>query len=89
MTKYSFLVNHCVFQRKSNVPSDRELLLHFRDIAKIGEEEDAELIDTRNVELEDVGGDDQYPTVFHATRTPDSGSHTALSHRSDATNLAY
>lgn len=55
----------------------------------MGEEEDAELIDTRNVELEDVGGDDQYPTVFHATRTPDSGSHTALSHRSDATNLAY
>lgn len=72
VTKYSFLVNHCVFQRKSNVPSDRELLLHFRDIAKMGEEEDAELIDTRNVELEDVGGDDQYPTVFHATRTPDS-----------------
>jgi hypothetical protein len=43
----------------------------------MGEEEDAELIDTRNVKLEDVGGDDQYPTVSHVTRTPDSaGSST-------------
>jgi hypothetical protein len=83
VTKYSFLANHFVFQRKSSVPSDKELLLHFRDIAKMAEEEDAELIDIKDVELEDVGGDGQHLNVTHVTRTPGSGNHPALSHRSD------
>ena len=44
----TFLVDHPVLGRRAADGSDRELLVHFKDIVQIGKESDAEILDARD-----------------------------------------
>jgi hypothetical protein len=54
-TRYTFLVNHPILRHRAIDCSDKELLVHFKDLDQLAEEGNAKVLDTHGMILSRAG----------------------------------